>query len=41
MEYLPHTEDLVFQKISVWGEITTHKIKKNDLEAVDFSDTFG
>jgi hypothetical protein len=41
MEYLPHTEEITYQKISVWGQLTTHKVRKSDLEAATLSDIFG
>lgn len=41
MEYLPHTEEIAYQKITIWGGLVTHKVKKSDLEAATLSDIFG
>lgn len=41
MEYLPHTEEVAYQKISCWGQLTTHKVRKTDLEAATLLDIFG
>ena len=41
MELLPHTEELVYQKVTIWGKISTRKAKISELELVSLEDVFG
>lgn len=33
-EFLPNTEEIVYQKITIWGRIHTKKVRVQDLEPV-------
>ena len=40
MELLPHTEEIVYQKVSIFGGIITNKVRINDLELVSLDDLY-
>ncbi len=40
-ELLANTEEIVYQKITVWGSISTRKAKIQDLEATTLDELFG
>lgn len=41
LELLPNTEELVYQKITFFGTISTKKVKISDLELVNYDELTG